>query len=236
MFAFDKKCAVFSAALMLGIALSASAEPQPHTGRVAILQNEAERLATTSPPFTIGGAAAVGAALGAGLLAYLGTYLGIRRFSFGRMREKDGWREVSYRFRSSPLAIKSDTLARMTNLLEDLEQRGAELRSAKSVVFLRRESSPDVPAPTSDNAAGAMITLPANTTTEAPPAFVAPLAPVAAPPRTATQPPSRDAGYQRARSLLDQGFDLETVRAMTGLKRAEIDLVRCAPPQPATAS
>jgi hypothetical protein len=217
MFAFDPKCVVFSAALLLGVAFAAKAEPQPHNGRIAILQNEAERLATTSPPFTIGGAAAVGAALGAGLLAYLGTYLGIRRFSFGRMREKDGWREVSYRFRSSPLAIKSDTLARMTNLLEDLEQRGAELRAAKIPQFLRRESSPDVPA-------------------EAPPAFVAPPVPVADPPRIVPEAPSRDAGYRRARTLLDQGFDLETVRAMTGLKRAEIDLVRCAPPLPATAS
>ncbi|HET9887190.1 MAG TPA: hypothetical protein VFR10_06715 [bacterium] len=217
MFAFDRKCVVIAIALLLGIAFSASAEPQPHNGRVAILQNEAERLATTSPPFTIGGAAAVGAALGAGLLAYLGTYLGIRRFSFGRMREKDGWREVSYRFRSSPLAIKSDTLARMTNLLEDLEQRGAELRAVNVPQFMRRESSPDVPA-------------------EAPPVSVAPPVPVADPPRIVSQAPSRDAGYRRARTLLDQGFDLETVRAMTGLKRAEIDLVRCAPPQPATAS
>ena len=122
--------------------------------------------------------------LAAGAAAFGGTYLGLRRFSFCRLREQDGWREVTYRFRGKPVRIQGDVLGRLPGLIDEIEELGARLRQ--------------------------------------PPADAAP--------QTGPEEceEGRDARYARARSLLHDGHDTSTVCALTGLKTAEIDLLRFA--------
>jgi hypothetical protein len=62
------------------------------------------------------------------------------------------------------------------------------------------------------------------------PAAAPPIVPAAlAPAASAPAPAAPVSKYRRARTLLQEGHDLVTIQAMTGLKRAEIDLVRCVP-------
>lgn len=212
------------------------------------------------------------------LSAFLGTLLGIRGLSFGSLRDRDGWREVAYRFRSDrPMTVGKDVIQRMSGVLDDIEDLGRNLRAGVAKPAAKPEPAAG-PAP----AAKAETPAPATVAAVAPevpreeprakrpglwsgrnggraaappvepvtffrreePAG-APVAPaavaaepveaaiVAAPPpqpiaRSAGEDTDRSMRYRRARALLDQGHDRETVRSLTGLKLAEVDLLRCA--------
>ncbi len=191
-------------ACLAGIVWPAGASADPGPGRMALLGREASRVAGFEPPRQeLASAPWIGAAFCVGLMAaFFGTYCGMRLFAFGRCVERDGWREVTYRFRSTPLAIRGDVIPRMTGLLEELEHLGAG-RLAK-------------PAPV------------LSSTIEAPRVEPEPVRfePITFARREEPKPPSR---YDRARALLREGHDVSTIQVMTGLKLAEIDLVRSAP-------
>jgi hypothetical protein len=169
--------------------------------------------------------------------AFLGTYLGIRGLSFGSLRDHEGWREVAYRFRAEePITVGKDVIKRMSGVLDEIEELGRNLRSRPSkatdktdpvdvvakagaevepVTFVRREEPAPVPAPA-----------PAAAAPPTPlPAAAPPPQPIA---RAAGNEMDRSTRYRRARALLQAGHDRETVRSMTGLKLAEVDLLRCA--------
>lgn len=209
---------------------TAAADP-----RIDLLAAEASRLAVP------GGASAAASVsweliavmlLGTMAAAFAGTYVGARRFT--HVRGPDGWRELTYRFRSgTPLRLKTDTLRRLSGVLGELEEIGSDLR-------MKREET----GPTKDSAASA----PDNATTPAAPRVDeardvtfrrrAPLpggtTPPADAPRAATEPMrararERRTAYERARRLLREGADPAAVREMTGLKAVEVDLLRAAP-------
>jgi hypothetical protein len=224
-------------AVAIGIALSAGvarADGVADAARRDLLAAEAARFgapvaAPTGTPWAL-----IGTLFGATLVAaWFGTRLGLRGFAFGRLREKDGWREVTYRFRSQgPMQVRKDLLPRLEGLVGELEDLGAKVRRvaapgepavafAKPVapVRFRREGEargtttvepparPDAPP---DRA-------------ESPPESAAPPAP------PAEAPADRSETYRRARRLLAEGREPGEVREATGLKLAEIDLLRAVP-------
>jgi hypothetical protein len=94
------------------------------------------------------------------------------------------------------------------------------------VTFARRDETHAAPA---SNASGA-FRMPSASGESGP--WSGDAAPAAAAPRPIARSSARagDRGtrYRRARALLREGHDRETVRSMTGLKLAELDLLRCA--------
>jgi len=172
--------------------------------------------------------------------AFLGTWLGIRGLSFGSLRHKDGWREVAYRFRSEqPLTAGKDVLRRMGGVLDELEDLGRRMRARpasapaprsparpKSATAARSVAPPESPRPVrfvrrEEAPVAAPETAPA-------PAPAAAPGPAPAPARAAAESDDRGDRYRRARALLEEGHDRETVQSLTGLKLAELDLIRCA--------
>lgn len=235
MFACNRnRVAVFVAlVLALPFGTQAAEETVPNAGRLALLENETARFASIPVnPVSGGIPMEVVVALVAGLSAsFLGTYFGMRRFAFGRLVERDGWREVTYRVRSTPLSIQSGTLGRMSKVLEDLERLSAEMPFAGGRVPATAVRAQDS-APSAEPAR--IVTFARRENASPEPIRIAP-APVAAPaslPAFVPSPPPVSDRYRRARTLFAEGFDLSTVQAMTGLKRAELDLVR-GTPQPA---
>jgi hypothetical protein len=182
-------------------AAPALAQTGPGPGRLEVLAAEAATVMTPTAAWTEGGGGGMGpwslalVFLIAGMAAFGGTYLGLRRFSFCRLREQDGWREVTYRFRGKPVRVQGDILGRLPRLMDEIEELGTRLR---------RNPASATPEPTAAEAA-----------------------PAAEHPSAQPQQ-DREARYARARKLLRDGHDTETVRALTGLKTAEIDLLRFA--------
>ncbi len=234
------RAGIAAAVLVLGIAGGARAagDGTPGAGRLALLEREARRMAPLSVETSEAPSRApwLALAFGVGLAAsFLGTFYGMRLFAFGRLVERDGWREVTYRYRSSPISLGGETLARMTGLLEELERLGAGLAPARAraaaaaaegrrpvpVTFARRPSpsEPAVPAIAAAPPPPVRVDAPASAAALPPCAAVPAIA--AAPP-----PPEPEDRYRRARRLLADGFDLAAVQAKTGLKRAELDLLR----------
>jgi len=172
------------------------------------------------PPGPVGGAA-----LGALALAALATYLVTR----ARAREATGSRagevrEVTWRFRSpQPIRIGGESTHRVAQVLDEIEQLGQQLRAITTA------PRPDPPARVPE----------ASPEPEPEPVVFARRAPVAAA-RTPEPEPApieggvqsraqlREAIYTQARRLLRAGGDRFAVREATGLKLAEIDLLRCA--------
>jgi hypothetical protein len=181
------------------------AQTGPGPGRLEVLAAEAATLMTPTAAWAEGGGGGMGpwslglVLLVAGMAAFGGTYLGLRRFSFCRLREQDGWREVTYRFRGKPMRVRGDVLGRLPGLMDEIQDLGARLRRT-----------------------------PASTTPETPPTEAAAADPAPAERRSAEPMEDREARYARARSLLRDGHDTATVRTLTGLKTAEIDLLRFA--------
>lgn len=184
---------------LLGLlaAVPAIAETGPGPGRLDVLAAEAATLMTPAPPWNEGAAGGLGpwsvvlVLLTAGLAAFGGTYLGLRRFSFCRLREQDGWREVTYRFRGGPVRLAGDLVGRLPGLMDEIEELGERLRQTSPT---HEEEAPRAVEPQVRQDAHE----------------------------------DRDARYSRARSLLRDGHDPVTVRELTGLKTAEIDLLRFA--------
>jgi len=210
------------------------------------------------------------------LSAFLGTFLGIRGLSFSSLRDRDGWREVAYRFRSEePMTVGKDVIHRMSGVLDDIEELGRNIRTraAKPAEPVPVGTTPVEPAtvgtattaadPAREKAArgkaprdakgpglwagrngGRKEAPPVEPVTflrrEEPALAAASFAVPEPPPAVAVAPPpqpiaratgddtDRSARYRRARALLEQGHDREAVRSMTGLKLAEVDLLRCA--------
>ncbi|MCA9753367.1 MAG: hypothetical protein KC591_14330 [Gemmatimonadetes bacterium] len=133
-------------------------------------------------------------------------------------------REVTWRFRSpEPVRIGHESSDRFQAVLDEIEILGRQLRQATSagghsapapVVFTRRDresiggetSPPAVPAVSAPR--------PTPTVEAAPTATIAP-------------PTSREERYALARRLLAEGAERDAIRAATGLKTAELDLIRC---------
>jgi hypothetical protein len=170
--------------------------------------------------------------LALGLLAIVATlvYLVIQ----SRLRRKveagaGEMREVTWRFRSpQPIRVNGKSAHRVAEVLDEIEQLGKQLRAittgeassepaaalpaasvatSEPVVFTRREPSRQagqtVPAPA-----------PAN-------------APVRIESAETPRLQRREVAYSQARRLLRSGQDRLAVREATGLKLAEIDLLRC---------
>jgi len=264
-------------------------------GRLGLLAREAADTLATPPVHGLSAGLIAMIVAGAFLAALLGAWIGLRIRSSARLRERQGWRELTYRFRSPhPMRVDGDLVGRMTGVLDELEEfcrrfktttprgagapavtfatAGAPLSAAESlpVRFARRTDTesvrarwipgdaPDAGEPAAPKARATApvvapfvaspppVAAPAPVTTPAPVAAPAPVAvatPVrtlaaaaAAPARVADTAPSegrdRNASYRAARRLLEAGHDREDVRRRTGLKLAEIDLLRCAPGGP----
>lgn len=232
----------------VGVLMASAQAAASDAGRLDLLAAEAIKVVEpqTGTPTTVGFLLLAGLLLGTLLSAFLGTFFGIRSLAFGRVRERDGWREVAYRFRSEgPLTVGKDMVKRMGSVLDEIEDLGKKLktvsterspaaqaplkkdstpRPTKEIKFARREedlprrSLPD-PGPAASSG---------TRSTHAPPGGPAPPAPrpIA---RSTDGGGDRSARYRRARALLNEGHDRKTVRSMTGLKLAELDLLRCAP-------
>jgi hypothetical protein len=168
--------------VLLGLALAVPAAAEEL--RAEMLAAEAERVAGAAEegggprgwiPFVAIGAATSIAAFG-------GTWAGARRWSRSPQEEHSPAELTVARHVAGPMVIRSQTLARLAGVLDDLEEIGAGLKKTA---------------------------------------------------RDAAEPPARDADrsarYERARRLLRAGHDPLAVRAMTGLRGAEVDLLRAAP-------
>jgi hypothetical protein len=180
------------------------------------------------------------------LAAFLGTYLGGRFTSYARILEHDGWREVTYRFRSiAPLRVTGDVLQRLSEVLGEVEDLGKKIKRSqdakgpevmerppapvgaaeekpplKPVTFARRPA----PAPEVDPLERSEGTLPERVR-EARRSRAPSPAPRATS-RSRVEPGGdRAAKIQRARRLLKEGHDPAIVREITGLKLAELDLI-----------
>jgi hypothetical protein len=166
-----------------------------------------------------------------------GTWIGLKSRSVARVREGRGWRELTYRFRSKDaVRADGDVLGRLAGILDEVEALSARLKDA---------GFPAVPRPVTTVAttAGRFVELvpvvfrrsrdaggPVRWT---PPASRAPQ-PAAGPlpgteslPGVAAPAPGRADRYRDARRMLREGASRDDVRRRTGLKAAEIELLRC---------
>ena len=213
--------------LIGSVAAAAAASPAwADAGRMKLMAGEVAGLVTPAAAQS-GGASwwLVGALFTATLVAaFLGTWLGLRALTVGKLSGKDGWREVAYRFRSEePMTVGKDMIHRMTGVLDEIEDLGRKLgdapRSAPAgdeeaqepaIRFARRDGLAPVPVPT-------------------PIQLVEEEAATPAPRPLARTRGDRAARYREARELLAEGRDRDEIRALTGLKAAELDLLRSAP-------
>jgi hypothetical protein len=204
-------------------------------GRLDLLAAEIARLAAAPSPVqatAVPWAMIVALFAGTMLAAFLGTYAGARR---QLLRGGKDWRELTYRFRAGkPLRLKKDTLARLNGLLGDLEELGTDLRKVSGGAV----PAPAAGAPTVTSApASSEGDAPAGAPDEPRPGLASVLFPrggfprKSAAPTASSAPPRRDrrTTYERARRLLEKGHDVATIRELTGLKTAELDLLRAAP-------
>jgi hypothetical protein len=200
--------------VLLGLLL---AGPTPAAElRTELLAAEAERVAEQALPD--GGTPgwfpllAIGAATS--LAAFAGTYFGARRSPRSEPSEDSHAELTVARRGDGPMVIRSETLARLAGVLDDLEEIGAGLkRSSRSA-----EEAPD-----RESAAAARVTF--RRRQDEPRVRKASPAP--------ERRGDRRVNYEQARRLLREGHDPLTVRAMTGLRGAEVDLLRAAGLRPA---
>ena len=238
-----------SAALVTGAAWLAI----PHAARAAggeradLLAAEAARIASglgaAAAPISPWAVALF--CLGTLAAAFCGSYFGLWRPAFGRVRDEDGWREVTYRFKSSsPLKISDHMLHRMTGVIGDLEDLGVRIRKMTAVPTAatplptpkarRQMARSEPPSPPADPPKEVEFL---RRTVEEPEPEPAPeqmsvTVPPIEPEDRGGGPPERDghrATVQRARRLLEEGHDAQTVREITGLKLAELDLIQWSP-------
>lgn len=194
-----------------GFVLLASPAHAVDSGRLDLLAREAaDVLAPTAAPSAAFVAEVV---VGALLASLLGTWLGLRTRTFRAAFRSTGPRELTLSF-PTPVRVDAEMLARMTGGLQGDE--AVDPAAAASQPAGARVEFPRDPA------------IPANIRWSPPAARR--LARAAA---TARADATRVASYASARRLLREGLDRETVRRRTGLKLAELDLLRCAPPEDA---
>jgi hypothetical protein len=144
-------------------------------------------------------------------------------------------RELTWRFRSDdPIRIDHGSAERVREVLDEIEQLGRQLRSVTTGEVPAEAAGDDAPpAPPGPAPSGPPV--------EPEPAVplvrfarregsiqAAPVAPAAIPTTPAARPSRRDR-YEHARRLLREGRGRDEIRAVTGLKAAELDLLRCAP-------
>jgi hypothetical protein len=131
--------------------------------------------------------------------SFAGAYLGLRSFSISHVRADGDWREVTYRFKAKgPLKYGTSMLEVLNGAVGELERMTPKARSQR-----RAKTAPEPVTPAAD---AALDTL------------------AAATPMAGTSE-NRSEAYQRARRLLAAGNDAWTVRELTGLKLAELDLL-----------
>ncbi len=175
---------------------------------------------------------------------WVGTRIALRTSSLGRVREKDGWREITYRFRSNaPMKVGRDLFPRLEGLVSELEDLGAKVRGAASpepmpvpaapiepVTFRRRDEPTLDRGPDTYSGSTAGMAEPAETlAVPRHESETGPEIPIEVEAENKTGASDREGAYRKARSLLAAGHDLRKVREMTGLKTAEIDLLRACP-------
>jgi hypothetical protein len=228
------------AALLLAPGAAHAVDP----GRLELLAREAADVLAPAAAGPSGSIGLVAAVLVAVLLASAaGTWIGLRSHSVTRVRERHGWRELTYRFRSpGPVRVDGDVLGRLAGILDEVEVLGARLKGATltpatamagaaprrlvELAPIRFRRGADVPPSARWSPEGP---LPAR-----PPAKPTEPAPHPAAPRATEESASPPVGgrveqYRAARRLLREGLDRQAVRARTGLKLAEIELLRCHP-------
>lgn len=192
-------------------------------------------------------------ALLSGFAAYGGVWFGQRRREAPATatnredvaKNTGSVREVTWRFRSSkPLRMGSVNAPRVNRVLDEIEDLGRKLRSmtspeAEDGTAVEATLVPTTEAPTTDMEAPvvefARRERPAAAEVQpedepSPDEVPAPAAESPISPAVATDPPptdSRKDRYASARALLQSGADHATIQARTGLKFAEIDLLRC---------
>ncbi|MEZ5065303.1 MAG: hypothetical protein R3B81_11265 [bacterium] len=176
-------------------------------------------------------------------LLVVGSFLlaltGITRFRLQRRRpaktsstaSDHELREVTWRFRSpEPVRIGHESSDRFQSVLDEIEILGRQLRQATTagghsalapVVFARRDREAIAGEASTPSTHSMIQTKPASPS--APIASPAPAAPAA----TIAPPTSREERYALARRLLAEGKERDVIRAATGLKTAELDLIRC---------
>ncbi len=233
--------------ILIGSVAAMAASPAgADAGRMKLMAGEVAGLVTPSAAEAAGASWwLVGALFTATLVAaFLGTWLGLRALTVGKLSGKDGWREVAYRFRSEePMTVGKDMIHRMTGVLDEIEDLGRKLGDAPrtapaedapaeepverlapdpdgietieaaqepAIRFARRDGLAPVPVPT-------------------PIQLVEEEAATPAPRPIARTRGDRAARYREARELLAEGRDRDEIRALTGLKAAELDLLRSAP-------
>jgi hypothetical protein len=218
-------------------------------GRLGLLSREAADLLAAPARGTPAGLVAL-VVLGALAASLVGTWIGLRSQSVARIRDRHGWRELTYRFRSpSPLKVDGDLMGRMAGVLDDLEELGRRFKTVSlpavppGATVLAAAGGPPAPG----NAAPVLFArsgdtdgvrarwIPSERASEPPRREApAPSAPTPTAPRDAAAAArgdparARATAYRIARRLLEAGHDREEVRRRTGLKVAEIDLLRCA--------
>jgi hypothetical protein len=237
-------CRCLAPLALLGSAASAATAAPPGAGRLEILARESADAAGAWLTADAAGApvwALVALAVLLPLAAFAGAYVGLRRYTFCRVREHDGWREITYRFRSAPVTIRGETWGKMTGLLAELEKLGGDLSAGDPRRALAADADA-VPEPMPEPASAETVSPVADTPApEESPAVTFARRPrgrrarPAAALAPATTGPAREQRYREARRLLSQGHDPDTVRALTGLKTAEVDLLRWVPETETTA-
>jgi hypothetical protein len=208
----------------LGVLLLAVPATATDPNRLQLLAAEAADLAygssgTGGPPGWVWMLAIVGTLFS----AFGGAYFGLRRFSISHVRTHEGWREITYRFRAKgPLRFGGDVIQRLGAVIADLEQLTPVIGSRRRSPTPAPEEAPRAPAAPSEPKP------PVQFVRRTEPEPTSPSPPTnggSAPKPRLRGRADRSANYERARRLLGEGHDPWTVRELTGLKLAELDLL-----------
>lgn len=142
--------------------------------------------------------------------AFLGGFLGMRSVAprIAKRRQRTGSRSGG------------DVLERLQSVLRDVERVTGEIRAPEPSIVPRESVSR-----TSLRSSAARVTFARPTEEES----------VGPAPAIATNPRERTSRFEEARAMLSEGHEPSVVQARTGLRLAEIDLLRAARRAPAEA-
>ena len=137
-------------------------------------------------------------------------------------------REVTWRFRSpQPIRVGRESAHRVAAVLDEIEELGQKLRAITTAPSEKRDLAPHPERPDPDLSPGPeAVVFARRSQVAAPPEPEPAPAPVEGAGMSRLQ--LREAVYTQARRLLRAGKGRSAVREATGLKLAEIDLLRCA--------
>jgi hypothetical protein len=146
--------------------------------------------------------------------AFLGGFLGMRRRAAARVAPG----------RTHGFSSGAEVLDRLQHVLSDVERVAGEIRTpAPSAATNPTSSDATAALAASRNAPSVVFARAREVERDARPVLTVTGA------RTVTGPPTRGDRLEEARSLLHDGMDPAGVQARTGLRLAEIDLLRASP-------